>query len=57
MELCVHQGSFLSLLLVICVMYVLANEVRELCRNLMYSDDVVLIDGMMEKVMKDEESN
>ena len=43
----VHQGSVLSPLLFICVMDVLTDEVRELCRNLMYADDVVLIEESM----------
>ncbi len=47
----VHQGSVLSPLLFICVLDVLTDGVRGLCRSLMYADDVVLIGESMEEVM------
>ncbi len=47
----VHQESFLSPLLFNCVMNVLTNGVRGICKRLMYADDAVLIGESIEEAI------
>ncbi len=42
-----HQGSVLLLLLFICLMDVLTDEVRGICGGLMYADNAVFIGELM----------